>query len=777
MIRQPDLFIAPPIYANGKLKISSVLIANRGEIACRVIATCKKLGVTTFVVFTDADANAPFVKLADKAHYLGDPESQPYQNGELIIEIAKRFGADAIHPGYGYLSENADFAAAVGSAGLVFLGPSPQTIAALGDKREAKEFLAARSSVPLVPGYGGLDQDPGLLEQEADRIGYPVMIKASAGGGGKGMRIVYSKDDFRESLQRCTSEAGRLFGSAHCLIEKYIEAGKHVEMQIFGDGETAVSFLDRECSVQRRNQKIIEESPCPWLNAEMRQDMSNSALEIARLLKYESAGTVEFIVVSQHPSLSQKGGSKEIVQDIKNERYYFLEVNTRIQVEHPITEEVVGIDLIALQIYVAGGGKLQALPQLQDIKQIGHSLEVRLCAEDPFHDFRPCTGTICQLKTPLDSKSEDSAGLRYELGVERGSAITVHFDSMISKIIVWAPTRAMAIAKMIRALKNTICFGLTTNQVFLQRILASPHFHDVSYTTALIPQNMDELTTPLDTSSVDSSAAIAALEISRLKPASTDRRSAFKSIPMSFRNQRAGKNMSAAGLVSSEITQSGQDEKIDMLVSKDDIGAYRVVRLDPEIPPTSAEEDVYFNKEGGPLVKRYYSAIRSRRETRFDSVSIIDSVVEVHPPWSTGQLKVSFAGQIATYDFASASQGEFKKALYVQESGSGVPVLYSVSGLLAWAGMLDEKASEAQKANSRVSTCPMPSKILEVTAKDGTWVKVGDKLLVLESMKMEIQVTSSAEGIVSMQVKEGDILPEGSVLCEILEGEEDTRSA
>ncbi|KAM6530074.1 hypothetical protein FALCPG4_008199 [Fusarium falciforme] len=759
MIRQPDLFIAPPVYTNGKLKISSVLIANRGEIACRVITTCKKLGVTTFVVFTDADTNAPFVKLADKAHYLGDPESQPYQNGELIIEIAKRFGADAIHPGYGYLSENADFAVAVGSAGLVFLGPSPQTIAALGDKREAKEFLAARSSVPLVPGYGGLDQDPELLEQEADRIGYPVMIKASAGGGGKGMRIVYSKDDFRESLQRCTSEAGRLFGSAHCLIEKYIEAGKHVEMQIFGDGETAVSFLDRECSVQRRNQKIIEESPCPWLSAEMKQDMSNSALEIARLLKYESAGTVEFIV------------------DIKNGRYYFLEVNTRIQVEHPITEEVVGIDLIALQIYVAGGGKLQALPQLQDIKQTGHSIEVRLCAEDPFHDFRPCTGTICQLKTPIDSKGEDSAGLRYELGVERGSAITVHFDSMISKIIVWAPTRAMAIAKMIRALKNTICFGLTTNQVFLQRILASPHFHDVSYTTALIPQNMDELTAPLDTSSVDSSTAIAALEISRLKPASTDRRSAFKSIPMSFRNQRAGKNMSAAGLVSTEITKSGQDEKIDILVSKDDMGAYRVVRLDPVIPPTSAEEDVYFNKEGGPLVKRYYSAIRSKRETGFDSVSILESTVGARLPWSTGKLKVSFGGQIATYDFAVAFQGEFKKTIYVQESGSGIPILYTVSGLLAWAGMLDEKASEAQKANSRVSTCPMPSKILEVTAKDGTWVKVGDKLLVLESMKMEIQVTSSADGIVSMQVKEGDILPEGSVLCEILEGNEDSGTA
>ncbi|UPK92709.1 hypothetical protein LCI18_003644 [Fusarium solani-melongenae] len=681
MIRQPDLFIAPPVYTNGKLKISSVLIANRGEIACRVITTCKKLGVTTFVVFTDADKNAPFVKLADKAHYLGDPESQPYQNGELIIEIAKRFGADAIHPGYGYLSENADFAAAVGSAGLVFLGPSPQTIAALGDKREAKEFLAARSSVPLVPGYGGLDQDPELLEQEADRIGYPVMIKASAGGGGKGMRIVYSKEDFRESLQRCTSEAGRLFGSAHCLIEKYIEAGKHVEMQIFGDGETAVSFLDRECSVQRRNQKIIEESPCPWLSAEMRQDMSNSALEIARLLKYESAGTVEFIV------------------DIKNKRYYFLEVNTRIQVEHPITEEVVGIDLIALQIHVAGGGKLQALLQLQDIKQTGHSIEVRLCAEDPFRDFCPCTGTICQLKTPIDSKGEDSAGLRYELGVERGSAITVHFDSMISKIIVWAPTRAMAIAKMIRALKNTICFGLTTNQVFLQRILASPHFHDVSYTTALIPQNMDELTAPLDTSSVESSTAIAALEISRLKPASTDRRSAFKSIPMSFRNQRAGKNMSAAGLVSTEITKSGQDEKIDMLVSKDDMGAYRVVRLDPVISPNSAEEDIYFNKEGGPLVKRYYSAIRSKRETKFGSVSILESTVGARLPWSTGKLKVSFGGQIATYDFAVDFQGDFKKTIYVQEFGSGIPILYTVSGLLAWAGMLDEKASEAQKAS------------------------------------------------------------------------------
>ncbi|KAM5347764.1 hypothetical protein ACJ41O_007588 [Fusarium nematophilum] len=753
MLHQPEQFVAPPIYANGKLKIASVLIANRGEIACRIIATCKKLGVTSIVAYTEPDKNAPFVKLADKAYSLGSPEEQPYQNGKLLIQIAHKFNADAIHPGYGYLSENAEFAEAVRAAGLIFLGPSAQTIAALGDKREAKVFLAARSSVPLIPGYGGLDQNPELLEREADRIGYPVMIKASAGGGGKGMRIVHAKKDFQESLQRCTSEAGRLFGSAHCLIEKYIQAGKHVEIQIFGDGETAVSFLDRECSVQRRNQKIIEESPCPWLSPQLRQDMSNSALEIANLLKYESAGTVEFIVV--------------------NGSYYFLEVNTRIQVEHPITEEVVGIDLVALQFFVAAGGKLQDLPQLRNIKQVGHALEVRLCAEDPFNDFRPCTGKICQFKTALDSPG-NTDGLRYELGIESGSTITVHFDSMISKIIVWAPTRPRTIQKMIRALRDTVCFGLTTNQVFLQRILASPYFEDVGYTTALIPQNITELTAPMDTSLLTGTGAIVALEVSRLKPSpiSSGRGACFKSIPPSFRNQRVGKNISAASILSCDITSSGKNQQVEMLVDKAGTGAYRLVRLDEQTPPTATEKEVFFNKEGGPLVKRYYSALRSKTKTTFDDVIIVDSVARTESEWTTGYLKVSRAGHLITYDFAASLQGDFKKRVYIQESGSGTPLAYGVSGMLAWAGMLDEKASEVQKANSRVSTCPMPSKILEIVAKDGTTVKVGARLLVLESMKMEIQVTASADGVVRMRVKEGEILPEGTVLCEILdEGE------
>ncbi|KAH7368447.1 carbamoyl-phosphate synthase L chain, ATP binding domain-containing protein, partial [Plectosphaerella cucumerina] len=446
------IFVAPPVLRpDGSPVLGRVLIANRGEIACRVIRTCKLLFITTIAVFADEDQDSLHVQQADEAICIGPADAQPYQNIKALIEVAKSAKVDAIHPGYGYLSENASFAAAVAAAGIRFIGSSPESISQLGDKRDAKEYLSKNSSVPLIPGYAGRDQDPADLEAEAEKIGYPVLIKASAGGGGKGMRIVREKSEFKEALLRCTSEAERSFGSGHCLIEKYIESGKHIEMQVFGDGETFISLLDRECSIQRRHQKIVEESPSMWLSSSMRQEMSDCALEIARLLKYESAGTVEFIV------------------DIEQKKFYFLEVNTRIQVEHPITEEVVGVDIVALQIFVAAGGKLASLPELKTIRQQGHAVEVRLCAENPFNDFLPCTGTMSVFELPKESET-GWKHLRFETGIQSGSKISVHFDSMICKIIAWAPTRGEAVSKIIFALKQTTCLGVITNQIFLQRI-------------------------------------------------------------------------------------------------------------------------------------------------------------------------------------------------------------------------------------------------------------------------------------------------------------------
>ena len=425
-----------------------ILIANRGEIACRVIRTARRLGIATVAVYSDADANALHVAMADEAHHIGPAAARDsYLRGDAILNIARKSGAEAIHPGYGFLSENADFADACAAAGVVFIGPPASAIRAMGGKSEAKALMQT-AGVPLVPGYHGEDQSPDLLQSEADRIGYPVLIKASAGGGGKGMRVVRGPAEFPAELAGAKREAISSFGDDRVLIERYLQRPRHVEIQVFADSHGACLYLaERDCSVQRRHQKVIEEAPAPGLSPEMRQAMGEAAVAAARAVGYVGAGTVEFIV---------EGGV-----------FAFMEMNTRLQVEHPVTEAITGLDLVEWQLHVAAG---EALPITQEqVRLDGHAFEARLYAEDPQRNFLPSVGLLSHLLLP--------EGLaRIDAGVRAGDEITAYYDPMIAKIITHGPDRITALRKLERALAACEVVGVQTNLGLLRGIAAEVDF-------------------------------------------------------------------------------------------------------------------------------------------------------------------------------------------------------------------------------------------------------------------------------------------------------------
>ncbi|WP_448129398.1 acetyl/propionyl/methylcrotonyl-CoA carboxylase subunit alpha [Stenotrophomonas rhizophila] len=447
---------------------TKILIANRGEIACRVIATCQRLGIATVAVYSDADRNARHVRLADEAIAIGPaPARESYLRGDAILEAARRTGAQAIHPGYGFLSENAGFAQACAEAGIVFIGPSAAAIRAMGDKSAAKALMQ-QAGVPLTPGYHGDEQIPEFLRQQADSIGYPVLIKASAGGGGKGMRRVDDSATFTEALASCQREAQSAFGNAHVLVEKYVERPRHIEIQVFGDSHGNVVYLfERDCSVQRRHQKVLEEAPAPGMTPERRAAMGKAAVDAARAVNYVGAGTVEFIA----------GPDGD---------FYFMEMNTRLQVEHPVTECITGTDLVEWQLRVASG---EPLPLQQDQLQIrGHALEARLYAEDADRGFLPSTGTLRHLRLPANT-----AHVRVDAGVEQGDAITPFYDPMIAKLIVWDVDRDAALRRMQQALAECEVVGVTTNAAFLRRLVMTDSFTQAKLDTALIEREQAAL--------------------------------------------------------------------------------------------------------------------------------------------------------------------------------------------------------------------------------------------------------------------------------------------
>ena len=441
----------------------TILIANRGEIACRVIATARRMGIRTVAVYSEADADSRHVAMADTAYPIGPaPARDSYLRPDRILEAARLSGAQAIHPGYGFLSENADFAEACAAAGLAFIGPPPAAIRAMGSKSAAKALME-QSGVPLVPGYHGADQAPDHLQAEADAIGYPVLIKASAGGGGKGMRIVETAPGFAQALALAQGEARSAFGDDHVLIERYLTHPRHIEIQVFADTHgNLVSLFERDCSIQRRHQKVLEEAPAPGLTPDRRRQMGEAACNAARAVGYVGAGTVEFIV--------------------ENDDFYFMEMNTRLQVEHPVTEMITGQDLVEWQFRVAAG---QPLPLLQDQLHIaGHAIEARLYAEDPARDFLPSIGTIRHLATPAPSPN-----VRLDTGIRGGDAISIHYDPMIAKLIVWDIDRDAALRRLAAALADCQVVGIASNLEFLHAIVTHPAFAAAELETGFIARH------------------------------------------------------------------------------------------------------------------------------------------------------------------------------------------------------------------------------------------------------------------------------------------------
>jgi 3-methylcrotonyl-CoA carboxylase alpha subunit len=457
-----------------------ILIANRGEIACRVAATARRMGIRTVAVYSDADAHAKHVLACDEAVPVGgNAPKDSYLRWERILDAARQTGAQAIHPGYGFLSENEDFARACTDAGLVFIGPPTSAIAAMGLKAESKRLMEA-AGVPLVPGYHGADQDPALLAREAGRIGYPVLIKASAGGGGKGMRIVERAEDFAAALQSCQREATNSFGNDAVLVEKYVQRPRHIEIQVFGDTQgNVIHLFERDCSVQRRHQKVLEESPAPGMTEDLRHRMGAAATAAAKAVGYVGAGTVEFIV-------EQPGGYGAPEQM----RFYFMEMNTRLQVEHPVTEAITGLDLVEWQLRVASG---EPLPLRQDELSIhGHAIEARICAENPDNDFLPATGRLSVYRKP-QAASFTIGPVRIDDGVREGDSITPYYDSMIAKLIVRGETREQALGRLDAALAEVRIAGVQTNVQFLRRVIATPSFSKGQLDTALIERERPSL--------------------------------------------------------------------------------------------------------------------------------------------------------------------------------------------------------------------------------------------------------------------------------------------
>ena len=452
--------------------LESVLIANRGEIACRIIRTARRLGMRTIAVYSEADAEALFVQMADEAHLIGPPPArESYLQIDRIIEVAKRTGAASIHPGYGFLSERAEFAEACAKNGIVFVGPPGSAIKAMGLKDAAKA-LVQQAGVPVVPGYHGSKQDPDFLRQKAYEIGYPVLIKAVAGGGGKGMRRVEKAADFDAALESAQREAQNAFGDPRVLVEKYVLSPRHIEIQVFADSHgNVVHLFERDCSLQRRHQKVIEEAPAPGMTPEMRAAMGKAAVEAARAVGYVGAGTVEFIADGR--------------EGLRPDRFYFMEMNTRLQVEHPVTEAITGLDLVELQFRVAAG---EALPFSQeDLAIDGHAVEARLYAEDPEKEFLPSTGKLWALEFP------EGEGIRIDTGVEAGDEVTPYYDPMIAKVIAHGATRDEALDRLAAALGETIVAGPKTNAAFLKKLCEAQGFRAGQFDTGFIDRNLESL--------------------------------------------------------------------------------------------------------------------------------------------------------------------------------------------------------------------------------------------------------------------------------------------
>ncbi len=686
-----------------------ILIANRGEIACRVAATAKRMAIQTVAVYSDADASAKHVGVCDEAIHIGSSAPKDsYLRWERIIEAAKATGAEAIHPGYGFLSENEEFARACADAGLVFIGPPASAIKAMGLKAESKQLME-KAGVPLVPGYHGSDQNPALLKSEADRIGYPVLIKASAGGGGKGMRAVEKSENFAAALESCKREAISSFGDDAMLVEKYVQRPRHIEIQVFGDTHGNYVYLfERDCSVQRRHQKVLEEAPAPGMTGAMRKEMGEAAVAAARAAKYVGAGTVEFIVEQRPepngaparpkqasaPSGGRDDTSVPNVGATSSMKFYFMEMNTRLQVEHPVTEAITGLDLVEWQFLVATGGKL---PLAQDELRInGHAIEARICAETPDKNFLPATGTLHVYDKPTCTSFE-RGDVRVDDGVRQGDAISPFYDSMLAKLIVHGKTREEALARLDQALSQTRIVGLNTNVQFLRYVVRSPSFANANLDTALIPRESAVL----------------------------------------FNQEPVGLTMAAAAAVAQTLLSEKALEGVDPFSRRDGWRSHgvNVRRFEFEFHGEPAKAELTYLHDGAL------------------HLSVGDAsglLVFVKTAQGTD---VQFAGQRSTA--MVYRQGEVAHVF----AATGATQITMID-MLAHAG-------QGPTEGGRLSA-PMPGKVVSFGVKAGDKVVKGQPLAVMEAMKMEHTIAAPADGVVEeLLYAPGDQVAEGAELLKI----------
>ncbi|NLD54739.1 MAG: acetyl/propionyl/methylcrotonyl-CoA carboxylase subunit alpha [Burkholderiaceae bacterium] len=674
-----------------------ILIANRGEIACRVATTARRLGIRTVAVHSDADAGARHVAACDEAWRIGPaPARESYLRGEEILRVARESGAQAIHPGYGFLSENESFAQACADAGIVFIGPPAAAIRAMGLKAESKRLMAA-AGVPLVPGYHDAEQDPSRLRDEADRIGYPVLIKASAGGGGKGMRVVATAGEFDSMLASCRREAAAAFGNDAVLIERYLQRPRHVEIQVFADTQGhCLHLFERDCSVQRRHQKVVEEAPAPGMSPTRREAMGAAAVAAARAVGYVGAGTVEFIVDSSGD-------------------FYFMEMNTRLQVEHPVTEMITGLDLVEWQLRVASG---EPLPVTQaELAFEGHAIEARIYAENPEKGFLPSVGTLLHFATPpaVEFRVGEAAGrrarLRIDAGVGEGDAITPFYDPMIAKVIAWGEDRDTARRGMDQALAGLRIVGPASNVGFLRRLMADTAFAQADLDTGLIERRREHLLPP-PAPATPAELGLAAAAVLRREPAGRD--------PWDARN-----GWRLAAPLTRRIVFAEASEEREVLVT---------YRRAPFGTAADAPAECRFTVAGSAT-----------------DAPTVDGIVLA--PEEDGTLVVQVGerrhrGHAVVVD----------ETLHLFTADRNLRLRH-VDRLL--------HAGDAAEEGGRL-TAPMPGKVISVLVQAGQRVTKGQALLVMEAMKMEHTIAAPLSGEVTLlHFGVGDQVPEGEVLVAI----------
>eukprot|EP00981_Chlorochromonas_danica_P011305 scaffold3867_cov150-Ochromonas_danica.AAC.7 len=709
--------------ASDKPLFNKILIANRGEIACRIIRTARKLGIQTVAVYSDADRHAEHVKAADEAVYIGpSPASESYLRGDKIVQACLSTGAQAVHPGYGFLSENLPFCEQITKANLVFIGPPPNAIRSMGSKSESKDIMI-KASVPVTPGYHGIDNSNETLLQKAREIGWPLMIKAVSGGGGKGMRAVFEESKFIESLESCRREAIKSFNDGQVLLEKLIQAPRHVELQVFGDMlGNAVHLAERDCSVQRRHQKVLEEAPAPNLHPSVRKAMGDAAVACVRAVGYVGAGTVEFLVDS-------------VTQD-----FYFCEMNTRLQVEHPVTELITGTDLVEWQLRVASGQPIPLSQQQINERVRGCAVEARIYAENPLRDFLPASGHLSHLRTPVDVQNAEE-GIRVDSGVIAGNDVSTFYDPMIAKLIAHAETRDEALKKLERGLRRYQVAGLPNNIDFLVKVVRHSGFTQQQATTAFFSQHMDGIL-----------ASLAPVPLTTLPVHSLFGLVCYL---QSLRQESDGGVWDGEGEFSFWRNNPRKVRKtLNLQNGKDSVEVISEVRGPHSFhfshDQSSSEGDKKQLLQKNASLKKW-NLVREDVSERHLHCAVVEAVLEVDNISVVGTSAISTAvdGSIGVDVWLDGQVGDAPTHYHFQIQNPA------------------EGTHTASVSANPVLLSPMPGKVVKVLVADGQEAKQGEPLIILEAMKMEHVVHAPSTGKVQVFCSEGDTVSEGTKLAEV----------